>query len=135
MATVLQNRIRAGGFIISEANPYRTREKVTIAGGTGGAGLVYAGTVLGKLTSGGEYVPSPASGSDGSQTAVAILWDDVDATNGDVVAAIVARDAEVRAADLTFEDTVDTDNEKAAKYTQLAAVGIIVRVSDDNQST
>ena len=135
MATVLQNRIRAGGFIISEANPYRTREKVTIAGGTGGAGLVYAGTVLGKLTSGGEYVPSPASGADGSQTAVAILWEDVDATAGDVVAAIIARDAEVRAADLTYAASVDTDPEKEAKWTQLAAVGIIVRVSDDEQAT
>lgn len=135
MATVLQNRIRAGGFIISEANPYRTREKITIAGGTGGAGVLYAGTVLGKITSGGQYVPSPVSGGDGSQTAVAILWDDVDATDGDVLAAVVARDCEVRAADIRFDASVDTDLEKAAKYDQLAAVGIIVRVSDDTQST
>lgn len=131
MSTPLQNRTRGGGFVASEANFYRSRDKVTIAGGTGGAGLVLAGTVLGKLTSGGKYVPSPASGADGSQTAIAILWDDADATAGDVVAAVISRDAEVRAADLTYEATVDTDNEKDAKHTQLAAVGIIVRVADD----
>jgi hypothetical protein len=33
----------------------------------------------------------------------------------------------VRASDLLYEATVDTDNEIAAKATQLAAVGIIVR--------
>jgi hypothetical protein len=132
---VMTNRIRAGGFVQSEANFARSRDKVTLEGGTGGAGVVYAGTVLGKVTSSGHYMPSPASGSDGSQTAVAILWDDADATHGDVEVAIVSRDAEVRAADLTYEATVDTDNEKAAKWTQLAAVGIIVRVADDTQST
>lgn len=133
--TVLQNRIRDGGFIQSEANYARARDMVTIAGGTGGAGHLYAGTVLGKLTSGGKYVPSPASGADGSQTAIAILWGEVDATEGDVVAAIVSRDCEVRAADLRFDSSVDTDNEKDAKYTQLAAVGIIVRTSTDTETT
>lgn len=125
--TALTNHTRAGGFIQSEGNGFISRDTVTISGGTGGAGALKAGTVLGKLTSGGEYMPSPASGSDGSQTAIAILFDDVDATDGDVLATVIARDAEVRASDLLYEATVDTDNEKAAKATQLAAVGIIVR--------
>lgn len=125
--TALTNHGRAGGFIQSEANFSRSRDQVTILGGTGGAGKLIAGTVLGKLTSGGKYVPSPASGSDGSETAVAILIDDVDATDGDVIAAVFARDGEVRADDLVYESSVDTDNEKAAKATQLAAVDIIVR--------
>lgn len=133
--TVLSNRIRAGGFIQSEANYARSRDMITIEGGTGGAGQLYAGTVLGKVTATGNYLPSPASGGDGSQTAVAILWDDVDATAGDVLAAAVTRDAEVRAADLRFDSSVDTDNEKAAKYTELAAVGIIVRTSTDEIAT
>ncbi len=135
--TALTNRTRAGGFMVSEANWARSREKVTIAGGTGGAGIVYAGTVLGKLTSGGKYVPSPNTGSDGSQTAVAILWEDVDATDADVVASVIRRDAEVRASDLTYDSTVNDDTKKGSKHTQLAAAGvnIIVRVSDDAQST
>lgn len=129
--TVLQNRIRAGGFIQSEANYARSRDMITIEGGTGGAGQLYAGTVIGKVTSTGKYLPSPATGSDGSQTAIAILWDDVDATDGDVVVGAVTRDAEVRAADLSFDSSVDDNTKKAAKYTQLAAVGIIVRTSTD----
>lgn len=125
--TTLTNHLRAGAFIVSEGNGNISRDVVTIAGGTGGAGALLAGTVLGKLTSGGAYVPSPASGADGSQTAIAILFDDVDATDSDVLATVITRDAEVRASDLLYEATVDTDNEKAAKATQLAAVGIIVR--------
>lgn len=133
--TVLQNRIRAGGFIQSESNYARSRDMVTIDGGTGGAGQLYAGTVLGKITASGKYVPSPATGGDGSQTAIAILWDDCDATAGDVVAGVVSRDCEVRAADLRFDASVNTDPEKETKYTELAAVGIIVRTSTDVQTS
>ncbi len=127
--TALTNRIRAGGFIESEANGFRSRQDVTILGGCGAGttDVYYAGTVLGKLTSGGKYVASPATGGDGSETAYAILWDDVDTSNGDVVASVIARDAEVRLADLTWDASVDTDNEKAAKVVSLALVGIIVR--------
>jgi len=126
--TSLTNRIRAGGFIQSEANFARSRDQVIIHGGFTGAAVLLAGTVLGKITSGGKYTISPDTGSDGSQTAVAILWDDVDPTLGDVVAAVVSRDAEVRGADLAFDSSVGTDSTKrAAKATQLAAVGIIVR--------
>jgi hypothetical protein len=106
--TVLTNRVRAGGFIQSEANAYRSCDKVTIEGGSGGTGVVYAGTVLGKITSSGKYIPSAASGSDGSQTAVAILYDDVDATLGDVIGAVIARDAEVRADELCYDSSVTT---------------------------
>jgi hypothetical protein len=126
--TVFTNRIRAGGFIQSESNGDRSRDRVDVAGGSGGGTVWYAGTVLGKITSSGQYTASPASGADGSETAVAILWDDVDVTDGDALqVAVIARDCEVRADDLSFHASVDTDNEKAAKYAQLAEVGIIVR--------
>jgi hypothetical protein len=88
---------------------------------------VYAGTVLGKLTSGGKYVPSPATGSDGSQTGFAILFDDVDATDADVVAAVVSRHAEVRKSDLLHDDSVNDSTKVNTKNAELAAVGIIVR--------
>jgi Bacteriophage lambda head decoration protein D len=123
----LQNRIRAGGFIESEANGFYSRDQVTIHGGFTGAAVLYAGTVLGKLTATGKYTASPNTGADGSQTAVAILFDDVDPTLGDVQAAVVSRDAEVRGADLTYDATVVAGSGQAAKATQLAAVGIIVR--------
>jgi Bacteriophage lambda head decoration protein D len=73
---------------------------VTIEGGTGGAGILYPGTMLGQITASLKCVASPNTGSDGSQNATAIIWDYCDATAGDVEAAVVARSAEVRADDL-----------------------------------
>jgi hypothetical protein len=127
--TVLSNTLRAGGFIESEANFARSRDTVTIEGGTGGAGKLLAGTVIGKITSSGKYWASPATGVDGSQQAIAILFDAVDATAGDVEATVVAREAEVRGADLFYDPSVDDDAKKAAKAAQLLVVGIIVRQS------
>ena len=126
--TALTNRVRAGGFIQSEANWARSRDKVTIEGGSGGAGKLYAGAVLGKLTAGGKYVLSPKTGADGSQTAVAILFDDVDATAGDVVATVVAREAEVRAEDIYYDASVVTLADQQAKWAQLAASGVLILV-------
>jgi hypothetical protein len=90
---VATNIIRAGGFIQSEAEWARSRGLVTIEGG---AGRLFAGTVLGRITSSGKYVPSPDSGSDGSETAVAVLFDEVDATDGDVLATVISSDARRR---------------------------------------
>jgi hypothetical protein len=126
MTTVTEGR-HAAEFVLSEAEGTRSRDKVTLEGGFTDAQKLKPGTVLGKITSGGKYVASPASGSDGSQTAVAVLLDWADIVDGDVEAAVISRDAEVNGDCLEYESTVDTDNEKAAKATQLAAVGIIVR--------
>jgi len=120
----LHNRIRAGGFVESEGNSFYSRDQITIAGG---AGVLFPGTVLGKITSSGKYTISPKTGSDGSQIAVAILWDYADATDGDVIAAAVSRAAEVRADDLTFDPSVALLSDQEAKHTQLRAAGIIVR--------
>ncbi|MGB9798003.1 MAG: head decoration protein [bacterium] len=55
------------------------RISITIAQGYNLA----AGTVLGKITASGKYGPYSASATDGRQTAVGILAEAVDATNGD----------------------------------------------------
>jgi len=65
--------------------------------------------------------------TDGSQVAVAVLVGPVDATDADQRATIIARSAEVNAHSLTYVGGA-TDNQKAAAATQLAAVGIIVRL-------
>ncbi|TWA76441.1 bacteriophage lambda head decoration protein D [Azospirillum brasilense] len=41
------------------------------------------GAVLGKITASGKYVLSASAASDGSQTPVAVLMDDCDASGGD----------------------------------------------------
>lgn len=126
MTTVTEGR-HAAEFLLSEAEGTRSRDKVTLEGGFTDAGKLKPGTVLGQIAANSKWAASPASGSDGSQTAKAVLLDWVDLADGDVDAAVIARDAEVNGDCLEYEATVDTDNEKAAKATQLAAVGIIVR--------
>ena len=112
---------RPGDFIISLAHGNRSKENVTLASGN----VVVAGEVLGKLTSGGAYVPYDNGGSDGEQTAVAIALANYDATLGDKEIAVVARDAEVIQDALTWQTTADI----AAGKVDLAAVGIICRPS------
>jgi hypothetical protein len=120
--TVFQNRVRAWGFIQSEANPARSRDRVTLDGSSAhllGKSL-YAGTVLGEITATGLYVPSPKTGSDGTQNAQVILGEDALDISGDIVVGVFARDGEVRADDLTYDASVVTLADQQAKWAQLA---------------
>lgn len=122
MATITES-LGAGAFLLSEANGTFSREEVTIATA---AGSLKAGTVLGKLTSGGKYVPYDNDATDGSQTAVAILFADCDASGGDKKATVIARNAEVFTERLVWAASVLT-GEKAPAYVELAALGIVQR--------
>lgn len=124
MPDTIVEKARPLAFILSEGNGYISRETVTVASG---AGKLEAGTVLGKLTSGGKYTPSPNSGADGSQTAIAILAYPVDATSADQPAVVIANDAEVKNPMLIFHSSVDDNTKRTAKLTQLAAVRIKAR--------
>lgn len=123
MTTLTEGR-RAAEGLLSEANFHRSRDNITVVSG---AGKLVAGTVLARITASGKYKPSTATGSDGGQTAIAILLSPVDATSADVQVAAITRDAEWNVHTLTYDASVDDDTKKAAKHTQLAAVGIIVR--------
>lgn len=112
-----------GEFIISEANGTRSRGTGTILSGEN----LSAGTILGKVTASSKYVRHAIGASDGSEDAVAILFDNVDATDGDVNGAVlVERAAEVRAYDLTYSDGIDASG-TIATNNALKTLGIIVR--------
>lgn len=51
--------------------------------GTITGGAYQRGTVLGRVTASGKYTQSVKTATDGSETPVAILVDDVDASSGD----------------------------------------------------
>ena len=123
MADLTEAR-HAGEFIISEGNGNISRDAITIVSGSG---VVKAGTVIAKITASGKYKPSTATGSDGGQTAIAVLFDTVDATSADIAGVAISRNAEVNGNILSYDSTVDDSTKKAAKSVQLAAVGIIVR--------
>jgi len=74
----------------------------------------------------GKYKEYDPENADGSQTAVAVLFDAADATGGDVDAVAIVRDAEVTADALVWFDGADAD-EKATGKADLALVGIIAR--------
>ena len=74
----------------------------------------------------GKYVVFSASGADGRQTAVAILYEGCDATSADVRRTITARDAQVTALELIWPNGI-SDADKKAGLAALAARGIIAR--------
>ena len=109
-------------FLVSEANGmYRSRDEVTVAAGAA-PGLL-AGTILGKLTAGGNYVAYDPLAATGAEDIAGILFE---AAVGTVKRTVVTRDAEVNGAHLIYQDGAD-DAAKATANAALAALGIIVR--------
>lgn len=111
----------AAEFLVSEANGHRSRETVTIADGED----LKAGHVLGK-DSDDKYKEYNPDNSDGSETAVAVLYDAVDATDGEEEGVIIARDAEVARDALAWFEDADED-QRDTGVSELADEGIIAR--------
>jgi hypothetical protein len=114
-----------GQFLISEAPGTRSRDSVTV---TVPANTVYGpGYVLGKLSATGKHVAYDNAGSDGSESAAAILYEEArnDTDSGvDLQRTVINCDAEVRKDDLQWDDK---DNDSTAGITDLLALGIKVR--------
>ncbi len=121
---VLTKQPRMGDVLKYEVNPNYTREVITLL-----AGMPYpVGAVLGKITASGKYKLATSGGSDGAQTAVAVLLCAVDATLADATGTVIARGPSiVSRAGLTYDASVDDSAKITTKLGQLAAVGIIAR--------
>ena len=113
-----------GDVLKYEVNPNYTREVITLL-----AVMSYpVGAVLGRITASGKFKLATSGGTDGAQTASAVLLYAVDATLADAVGIVLVRGPSIvsRAA-LAYGATVDDGTKIAAKITQLATVGIIAR--------
>ena len=90
-----------------------------------GEGVLGRGSVLGKITESTKYdLVNSAGDDDGSRTAAAILAEDVDATEADVVTvAYVKGEFNENACVFGGEDTADTHR------ATLQALGIILRTA------
>ena len=120
--TTLSETTHPGGFLVWEAFRDYSREVVTIAAGT-----LEPGTVLGKITASGKYAAHDPAATDGTETAVAVLWGKADATGGDTPGVAVVRGpAIVNRHDLVFAGT-PTEGEITAAHAALLAAGILVR--------
>ncbi|TWB19509.1 bacteriophage lambda head decoration protein D [Rhizobium sp. ERR 1071] len=111
-------------FLVTEAPGYISRDVIVIASG---AGVVQPGTVVGKVTATGKYLPSAATATDGSQIAAAITGYRVDATSADEPVTAFTRTCEVNGKHLTRDPSVNTPTLIAAQNAELAALGISVR--------
>lgn len=121
MATLTQTRGTAN-FLVSEANGmYRSRDVGVVAAGAA-PGLA-AGTILGRLTAGGNYVAYDPGASTGAQTIAGILFE---AAVGTVKKTIVNKDCEVNGAHLVYQAGAN-DAAKATANAALRALGVIVR--------
>lgn len=122
--TVLTQPPTMGDVLKYELNPNFTRETVTLLAGT----AYPVGAVLGRITANGKYKLSTSGGSDGAQTAAAVLLYATDARAGDQDAVAILRGpAIVSKAALVFDATIDDAAKIATKHGQLAALGIIPR--------
>lgn len=118
-----------GDLLKFELNASYTREAVTLKAGTS----YPLGSVLGRITVGGEYRLSPAAevaGDEGAEIAIAVLLEAVEATDAAVTGLIAARGPVILAEGaLVFDASVDQPTERAAKVSQLAALGLVARTT------
>jgi hypothetical protein len=122
--TVLTQPPTLGDILKYELNPNFTRETITLLAGT----AYPVGAVLGRITASSKYKLATSGGTDGAQTAAAVLLSVVDASGADGPGIVIARGpAIVSKAALIFDTTVDDAAKTATKHGQLAALGIIPR--------
>lgn len=136
MSSIMTEKVHAEEVVLSEANGYRSRETITLKSGR----AYEVGDVLGKITSEGadkgkyKLADNQTPASDGSQTAVAVLLRDADASLADANGVILARDAEVKAQVLNYATNTTYEN-KALIHASLATAGIIVRDGAQTDAT
>ncbi len=134
--TCVEPAANAGTFLVEDP------DGVTV--GTAFVGAAFAGPVNFKLNdgsvdfvSGDRFLVTVAAGSgkykeynpantDGSETAVALLLDNTDATAADTTAVGIVRQAEVNAAELVWF-TGATTNQQAVALAQLKILSIVAR--------
>jgi hypothetical protein len=121
--TIKTDGMGAGAFLIGQNDPIKSNEQVVLAAT---AVVLPAGTVLGKITANGKYVPLAPAASDGSQNAAGILYDRAEIKAADQRAVAVVRDQPVNGRALTYVNTV-TAPQRAAAEALLATAMVIVR--------
>lgn len=110
MATYTEGR-HAGEFLLSEANGQLSRDTVTL----GQNQNLEAGAVLGRVTATGQYVAYAPDAVDGTETAVAILWDNVKTGAGETASVgVITNTAEVLESALVFTAGMSAPNKAAA---------------------
>ncbi|MBR1734695.1 MAG: head decoration protein [Alphaproteobacteria bacterium] len=120
----IEENDRAFSLLKYEADKNYCREVVTIASGQN----LKMGTIVGEKSADGTYkiVSIAADETDGSDTPIGVLMEDVDATSAAKEAIIVARDVIVAESALIYPTGATADQKKALKKA-LEGRGIVAR--------
>lgn len=128
MPTIATENLRYSNVVKHEHEPALSfcREVVTV--NEAAAKTYVIGTVLGVVSATGKYKICESSAADGSQNAAGIVLEDksIAATTDTKVLVLVRGPAIVSKSALTLGASIDTEPEKAAVYTSLAAKNILV---------
>lgn len=123
--TAQTESLHAGGFIISEGNGQVSRDTATVKSGENlkaGQVVQWDGTKLVAFDAVVDSVDALVA------EAAGIMFDAVDATDGDVANAVIINfGAEVRLADLTYPAETTDGNEEALTIASLAKLFIKAR--------
>jgi hypothetical protein len=112
-----------GEFLVSKANGTRSMSTGVVLSGE----VLVAGQLVGVVSLSGKIKAYNPANIDGTETVAGIIYDNVDATAGDLSGKVlVVRDAEVRQSDLTYFTGANAGQITTAN-TGLEALGIIVR--------
>lgn len=120
----IEENDRAFSLLTYEADKNYCREVVTIASGQN----LKMGTIVGEKSADGTYkmVSIEENETDGSDTPIGVLMEDVDATSTAKEAIIVARDVIVAETALIYPTGATADQKKALKKA-LEGRGIVAR--------
>lgn len=111
-----------GDLLLVEVAPGWTKEKGTLQAGTD----YPLGTVLSKLA--GKYQALDPVAVDGTEKAVAVLGERVDATAADAPGVVIARGATLELTELVWPADI-TEPQKATALEELNALGIVARAA------
>lgn len=112
-----------GHFLWGPNQPNKSGESITLAPT---AVDLPSGTVLGKITASGLYVPLNPAAADGSQNFAGILWGTRFINAANQRAAAVVRDVVVNGNLLTYINAL-TAPQLAAVVAAASAVGVMIR--------
>jgi hypothetical protein len=120
MSTVFKESVYLGDLLKFEEDSLYSRDTITVAAGQN----MMLGTVLGML--GTKAVALSPAASDGSETVMGILIDDVDATEADTEAVMVCRNAIVSDLYVIWPLGISTA-QKSTAIAQLNQLGVVIR--------
>jgi hypothetical protein len=110
-----------GGFLITVGRGNISFDRMQLAAGQ----ALPAGSLLGQITTSGLVTVLNPTATDGSETAIGILYADTDASAANTYCAVVTRQAEVNASEIQYGTL--TAPQIAAAKTQLAVPQVIFR--------